>query len=412
MAEIEYVELGSICEVVRGGSPRPIIDYITEDDDGVNWLKIGDVSETDKYFTHANEKIKPSGISKTRPVVAGDLILSNSMSFGRAFITLIDGYIHDGWLRLRCDTSKIDKEYLYYFLTSSIAQNQFKAVATGSVVNNLKADTVKATQIALPTLAEQKKIATVLSMIDEKIVINNAINRNLHEQINALYAGQFEPYIMSENLPKGWEMVKIEDVAEIKNGYAFKGADFVEDGTVPVIKIKNVKPYKILLNTVDYVKEETVIGKERFKIKHGDILITMTGNRKDGSPDSWVGKVAVFDIFGDYYLNQRLGIIEPDTSKVSTYYLSEFLSSWEMQKYFIERATSSGGQANISPDIIKKIEFAIPPKSEMDEFEQLASIYYEAIAKHQDEINKLEMIRDSLLPKLMSGQLDVSDLDI
>lgn len=179
MDNLEYVELGEVCEVVRGGSPRPIIDYITEDEDGVNWLKIGDVSETDKYFSHANEKIKPSGISKSRPVVAGDLILSNSMSFGRAFITLIDGYIHDGWLRLRCDENRIDKEYLYYFLTSDIAQNQFKAVATGSVVNNLKADTVKAAQIALPPLRMQKRIAKVLSTLDNKIENNRKINRNL-----------------------------------------------------------------------------------------------------------------------------------------------------------------------------------------------------------------------------------------
>lgn len=412
MAEIEYVELGSICEVVRGGSPRPIIDYITEDADGVNWLKIGDVSETDKYFTHANEKIKPSGISKTRPVVAGDLILSNSMSFGRAFITLIDGYIHDGWLRLRCDESKIDKEYLYYFLTSSIAQNQFKAVATGSVVNNLKADTVKAAQIALPSLDEQKKIASILSLIDDKIVNNNHINRNLHEQLNTLYSSKFEPYVMSEEIPDGWTFVTLGDIAEVKNGCAFKGADFTEEGTIPVIKIKNVKPYKILLNSVDYVKEETVVGKDKFKIKHGDLLITMTGNRMDGSPESWVGKVAVFDVFGTYYLNQRVGIIEPDTTKISTYYLSEFLSSWTMQKYFIERATSSGGQANISPEIIKSIAFAIPSKSEMEEFEELAKVYYAQIAKNQDEMDKLTALRDSLLPKLMSGELDVSDLEI
>lgn len=179
MSDIDYVELGSICEVVRGGSPRPIIDYITKEDDGVNWLKIGDVSETDKYFKHAKEKIKPSGINKTRPVVSGDLILSNSMSYGRAFITLIDGYIHDGWLRLRCDENIVDKEYLYYFLTSDLAQNQFRAFATGSVVNNLKANTVKSAKIVLPSLKVQKQIAGFLAMIDDKIENNKEINKNL-----------------------------------------------------------------------------------------------------------------------------------------------------------------------------------------------------------------------------------------
>ena len=173
------VRLGDVCEIVRGGSPRPIIDYITTDSDGVNWLKIGDVKETDKYFDHAAEKIKPSGIPKTREVVSGDLILSNSMSFGRAFITRINGYIHDGWLRLRPNIEFLDKEYLYYFLTSSLAQNQLKAVATGSVVNNLKSDTVKAVWIDLPQLEVQKAIAKTLSLFDEKIVTNNEINKNL-----------------------------------------------------------------------------------------------------------------------------------------------------------------------------------------------------------------------------------------
>ena len=191
MASWENVELGSICEVVRGGSPRPIIDYITDEPDGVNWLKIGDVKETDKFFTHAKEKIKRSGIPKTREVNVGDLILSNSMSFGRAFITLIDGYIHDGWLRLRCDESRLDKEYLYYFLTSSLAQIQFKAIATGSVVNNLKSDTVKAIRIDLPSLEEQKKIAGVLSMLDDKIKCNEVINENLLQQAQALYQEMF-----------------------------------------------------------------------------------------------------------------------------------------------------------------------------------------------------------------------------
>ena len=216
MANWENVELGSICEVVRGGSPRPIIDYITDEPDGVNWFKIGDVKETDKFFTHANEKIKPSGIPKTREVKAGDLILSNSMSFGRAFITLIDGYIHDGWLRLRCDESKLDKEYLYYFLISNLAQNQFKAIASGTVVNNLKSDTVKAVKIALPTLGEQKRIAEVLSMFDDKIKCNEEVNKNLEQQAQALFKSWFLDYEPWNGIvPDSWVYGKLGDFAEI-----------------------------------------------------------------------------------------------------------------------------------------------------------------------------------------------------
>ena len=176
MSEWKNVELGSVCEVVRGSSPRPIIDYITNDPNGVNWLKIGDVKETDKYFTHTKERIKRSGIPKTREVQKGDLILSNSMSFGRVFITLIDGYIHDGWLRLRCDPKSLDKEYLYYYLMSSMAQNQFKSIANGSVVNNLKSDTVRAIRIDLPPINVQKRLADMLSVFDQKIQLNETIN--------------------------------------------------------------------------------------------------------------------------------------------------------------------------------------------------------------------------------------------
>ncbi|MDR2702171.1 MAG: restriction endonuclease subunit S, partial [Spirochaetaceae bacterium] len=111
-------KLGDVCEIVRGGSPRPIINYVTDSLSGVNWLKIGDVSEFDKYFVKSAERITKNGALRSREVKAGDLILSNSMSFGRPFITLIDGYIHDGWLRVRNDSSLIDREYLYYFLSS------------------------------------------------------------------------------------------------------------------------------------------------------------------------------------------------------------------------------------------------------------------------------------------------------
>ena len=94
----KWVKLNDLAEIARGGSPRPIQDYITEDKDGINWIKIGDTLEESKYITTAKEKIKPEGKKHSRFVHAGDFLLTNSMSFGRPYILKIDGCIHDGWL--------------------------------------------------------------------------------------------------------------------------------------------------------------------------------------------------------------------------------------------------------------------------------------------------------------------------
>lgn len=108
-------KLGNTLLIQRGGSPRPISNYITNDKNGLNWIKIGDCSPNSNIITSTKEKIKPEGLSKTREVFIGDLILSNSMSFGRPYILNINGCIHDGWLLLR-NTKKyiISNFYVIY----------------------------------------------------------------------------------------------------------------------------------------------------------------------------------------------------------------------------------------------------------------------------------------------------------
>ena len=157
-----WVRLGEIVEVARGGSPRPIKRYLTDSDDGINWIKIGDTNKGDKYINKTAEKIIPEGVSKSRLVHRGDFLLSNSMSFGRPYILNIDGCIHDGWLVLSKFDRAIDKEFLYYLLSSSLVIRQFKNRAEGAVVDNLNSEKVALTVISLPPLAEQKRIVTAL----------------------------------------------------------------------------------------------------------------------------------------------------------------------------------------------------------------------------------------------------------
>lgn len=172
-----WVKLNDLAEIARGGSPRPIQDYITEDKDGINWIKIGDTSEKSKYITSSKEKIKPEGKKHSRYVHAGDFLLTNSMSFGRPYILKIDGCIHDGWLVFANIKECLLQDYLYYALSSAYIYETFSNVAAGSTVKNLKSDTVKQVDFPLPPLSEQKRIVEAIENMYEVLdqIQNNLV---------------------------------------------------------------------------------------------------------------------------------------------------------------------------------------------------------------------------------------------
>lgn len=160
-----WVRLGSILTVARGGAPRPIKDYLTSDDDGINWIKIGDTDKGEKYINSTAEKIKPEGLKKSRYVQKGDFLLSNSMSYGRPYILNIDGCIYDGWLVLRQYKQTIYNDYLYYLLSSRFVYEQFSKVVAGAVVNNLNSEKVVITVVPIPPVNEQKRIVKRLEQL-------------------------------------------------------------------------------------------------------------------------------------------------------------------------------------------------------------------------------------------------------
>lgn len=182
-------KLGEDASILRGGSPRPIEDYITDSQDGLNWIKIGDVKPNDKYFRKTAEKIKKEGLTKTRQVKKGDLILSNSMSFGRPYILDIDGCIHDGWLVIQDYQEAYDMQFLYYILCSDAVMNQYASMAAGSSVLNLNKEKVANVLLYAPSsLIEQSAIAKVLSSMDEEISFLEA----KREKYNAIKQGMMQ----------------------------------------------------------------------------------------------------------------------------------------------------------------------------------------------------------------------------
>ena len=158
-----WERLGNISTIARGGSPRPIKAFITDDANGVNWIKIGDTEKDGKYIFSTKEKIKPEGVSKSRFVKSGDFLLTNSMSFGRPYILKTNGCIHDGWLVIGDIELVFNQDYLYYALSANYMYQTMAIMAGGSTVDNLNSDLVKSLLFPIPPINEQKSIAQKVS---------------------------------------------------------------------------------------------------------------------------------------------------------------------------------------------------------------------------------------------------------
>ncbi|WP_344067492.1 restriction endonuclease subunit S [Nostocoides vanveenii] len=157
---------GSLATVVRGASPRPIHAFLTDAPDGVPWIKIGDVPVNGKYVAGTAERVTPGGASKSRRVFPGDFVLSNSMSFGRPYISAIEGCIHDGWLAISDFQERFEPDYLYYLLRSEAIQSEFERRAGSGTVRNLNAEIVRSIEVPLVPREEQLRVIELLDRFD------------------------------------------------------------------------------------------------------------------------------------------------------------------------------------------------------------------------------------------------------
>lgn len=174
------VEFGAMAKIVRGASPRPISKFITESEQGVPWIKIGDVEKESKYISKTKERITQAGSEKSRLVYKGDFIMSNSMSFGRPYILNIDGCIHDGWLSMNGFEDVCLPDYLYYYLLTDTMQYMMRKNASNGTVQNLNADIVRQLIIILPPLSIQSQVVFVLDKFD---TLTNSLSEGLPKEI-------------------------------------------------------------------------------------------------------------------------------------------------------------------------------------------------------------------------------------
>ncbi|ARQ99115.1 restriction endonuclease subunit S [Campylobacter devanensis] len=202
-----WCRLGDVAFIARGGSPRPINEYLTNDSDGYNWIKISDTDKGGKYINSTKQRIKKEGLYKTRLIHKGDFLLTNSMSFGRPYISNIEGCIHDGWLVFSFPNNCIISDFIYHLLSSSFIYKQFADSAAGAVVQNLNTDKVIETILPLPPLAVQNaivaKLEEVLPLVD---AYENAVLQK--EELKTALPDKVKKAILQEaiqgKLTKSW----------------------------------------------------------------------------------------------------------------------------------------------------------------------------------------------------------------
>lgn len=351
----QYRKIGDVCVVERGSSPRPIDQFITEDGGGINWIKIGDTTES-MYITETAQKIKPEGMKKSRYVEPGDFLLSNSMSFGRPYILKIDGCIHDGWLVLKDKDEIFDKRFLYYYLSSKATYQKFKHMAVGGVVNNLNSEMVRKIDVPVPSKDEQMDTADLLDKICNIISLRKRELNCLDDLIRARFVELFG----DENNSKNWSIVHIEDVADVQVGVVIKPSQYYTDES------NGIKAFRSLNVGAGFIKDSdwvyfTAEGHQKNSksiLRENDLLIV-----RSGAP----GTACV--VTEDYVGCNAIDIIiaHPDCEKVNPYYLCTFTNMPHGKKQIVE-GTGGAAQQHFNVGKYNKLQLMLPPKELQDKF--------------------------------------------
>lgn len=331
---------------------------------------------------------------------------------------------------LRPDPTKVDSRFLLYALQSPYIQHQIGwNEGTGSTVSNLRIPVLEALSVPTPELAVQREVSETLGAIDDRITLLRETNTTLEAIAQALFKSWFvdfdpvhakmqgrAPEGMIEataalfpdsfedselgSVPKGWGVGTLADLATFQNRYAFKSKDWTEAGH-PVIKIGNVKPGLISFDGCSYVGSESVVGLERFRLERGDLLVGMTG---------YVGETGlVTEVSPAAYLNQRVGRIAT-TASIKDLGFVFCLTRHENFKAFAEGQSHGSAQANVSGSDLLKFKSVIPSDKVVRAFNEVMETLIESIMSNHEQAQLLAMLRDSLLPRLISGQLRIEEL--
>ena len=383
-------KLTEIMDLIGGGTPKTSNpDYWDGD---IPWISVKDFNGERRYVGDTEKKITKLGLenSSTKILSKGDIIISARGTVGELAIIPSDMAFNQSCYGLRAKDF-VDSCFLYYLLKQSV--NILKHNTHGSVFDTITRETFENISVKLPPLPIQQKIAAILSSLDDKIELNNKINTNLEQQAQALFKNwfvDFEPF--GGKMPEEWKVGKLGDFVEIKRGGSPRPIQkFLSDEGYRWLKISDVTSLSapFVLNISEHIKEEG-LSKTVF-LKVGSLVLSNSAT--PGIPKILDLDTCIHD-----------GWLYFPKSQLSNEYL--YLLFKEIRPQLLNLGNGSIF-TNLKTDILKNFEISLPSTETLSKFQNIIKPIFEKVLATQREIKQLETLRDTLLPKLMNGELSI-----
>ena len=381
-------KLSEIMDIIGGGTPKTSKPEYWNGD--IPWLSVKDINNDYRYVYETEKTITQAGLdnSSTKILKRNDSIISARGTVGEIAMIPFSMAFNQSCYGLRAKESLVDAEYLYYLIKHNVVI--LKKNTHGSVFDTITRDTFDGIEVELPSLQEQKVVASILRDLDDKIEVNNEINNNLEYQARAIFINEF---LSLKTPPDGWKQASLIDIADYLNGLAMQKYRPADDEIgISVLKIKELRQ-GCCDNNSELCSPNI---KSEYIIHDGDVIFSWSGSLL---VDFWCGGICG--------LNQHLFKV------TSSKYDKWFYYAWT--KHHLDRFISVAADKDTTMGHIKRGELAkaevfIPNESDYSRIGALLQPIYDLIISNRIENKKLALLRNTLLPKLMSGELDVSNI--
>jgi type I restriction enzyme S subunit len=394
--EWDLKEFSNFIKLDRGSSPRPIQEYLTQDVSGVNWIKIGDTKNAvNSVIYQVEEKITSKGAEKSRRVEIGELILANSMSFGKTYELAIEGCIYDGWFVLRKYDKYFVKPFLLQLLNSDFMQNQYKRLSAGGIVQNISSDIVYNSKLFHTSLLEQQKIASCLSSLDEVIAAHSQKLDLLKEHKKGMMQNLFpdegekvQKYRFKEFEKDGeWEEEVLGEICDVRDG-THDSPKYVSMG-YPMITSKNLLINGIIdFDNVSYLSEDDYnqINK-RSKVEIDDILFGMIGT---------IGNPVI--VKNDGFSIKNVALIKSNGKLNQEFLLHQLKSNYILTQF--DKVNAGGILKFIALGVIRNLTVIVPSPKEQQKIASCLSSLDILINAQEEKIEQLRLHKKGLMQGL------------